>query len=431
MPTPDRTLLPELVWNGTTFLRGAAVVLEEDGTLSVGRAEGVAGGVALKRRALLPGFVNAHSHAFQRGLRSQPQRFGSGAGNFWTWRDTMYALAESLTPDTFYSTSLLCFREMLRAGMTTVGEFHYLHHASDRCDDWAFDTAILSAARDAGIRMVLIQTWYETGNIGRPLEGAQKRFGPVSRDEFVRQFEALAGMIDSATQSLAIACHSIRACSIEDLKHFHDVARSSKAPFHIHVEEARKEIDDCVAAHGKTPMRVLLDELAIDDRVTAIHCTHTSPDDLREYVARGGRVCLCPLTEGNLSDGFCDVPTTRQSDGKLCFGTDSNIRISATEELRWMEFAQRLCREKRGVITGSDGHNAAKLIEIGTVGGAESLGVPAGMIASGQLADLVSVNLDHPSMQGCDESSVLDSLVFGSGNGPIDQVWVGGKAVRP
>src|SRR5262249_37168580 len=154
-----------------------------------------------------------------------------------------------------------------------------------------------------------------------------------------------------------------------------------------------------------------------------------SENDLREWISRGGRVCLCPITEGNLADGVCDVPTIRECGGKIAFGTDSNIRVSATEELRWMEFAQRLRREARGVITDTSGSCAAKLAEIGTRGGAESLGLPAGAIAPGKLADLIAVDLDHPSMRGAQDDAILDSLFFGSGNGAIDHVWVGGKQI--
>jgi formiminoglutamate deiminase len=335
----------------------------------------------------------------------------------------MYRLAQSLDVDSFYETSKQCFAEMLRAGMTCVGEFHYLHHAGDD-KRWAFDDAIVAAARDAGIRLVLIQCYYSTGAIGRPLIGAQERFGPVERDEFIRQLEKMR-----SRTSIALACHSIRAVAIEDLKFFHCYAVANDLPFHIHVEEVRKEISDCIAAYGANPLKVLLDRIDIDDRVTAIHCTHSSPDDLREYISRGGRVCLCPITEGNLSDGFPDLPTIRGADGKICIGSDSNIRISMTEELRWLEFGQRLRREQRGIVVDQSHRTSPPLLAIGTVNGAESLGLNAGTIAAGKLADLIAVDLDHSSMRGCDEDSILDSLILGSGNGPMDHVWVGGKLV--
>ncbi|MBC8107407.1 MAG: formimidoylglutamate deiminase [Anaerolineae bacterium] len=414
-----QTILADLVWDGSSFVRDVAVHVRADGTIEkFAKPQAADANVTrLPRHALLPGFVNAHSHAFQRGLRSQAQRFDSGAGNFWSWRETMYRLAESLDVESFYETSKQCFAEMLRAGMTSVGEFHYLHHAGEK--QWAFDHAIVAAARDAGIRMVLMQTFYSTGAIGEPLSGAQVRFGPISREEFVRQFDRIGAQ--------ALACHSIRAVSRVDLKYFGDYAAANDLPFHIHVEEARKEISDCVAAYGANPLKVLLNEIKIDDRVTAIHCTHSTPDDLREFISRGGRICLCPITEGNLSDGFPDVPTIRSAGGKICIGTDSNIRLCMNEELRWLEFAQRLRREQRGIVVDDSHRTAPALMRIGTTNGAESIGLKAGTIAPGNFADLIAVDLDHPSMRGCDEDSLLDSLILGSGNGPIDNVWVGGK----
>jgi formimidoylglutamate deiminase len=426
-------ILPELTLIGEEFRRDVAVRVKSDGTIeSVGLRTSADLGDELKRRALLPGFVNAHSHAFQRGLRARAQRFDTGSGNFWTWRDTMYELADSLDASEFYETCKQCFQEMLRAGITTVGEFHYLHHAGLTCDDWAFDAPLLSAARDSGIRLVLIQTYYATGNFGQELADAQKRFSGVSREQFLKQFDRLTRELHPATQTAAIACHSVRAAPIDDMVFFRDFSIANRLPFHIHIEEARKEIDDCRAAHGMNPLALLLDRLKIDDSFTAIHCTHSTADDLREYLSRGGRICLCPLTEGNLSDGFPDVPTIRECGGQLCFGTDSNIRISANEELRWMEFAQRLRRERRGVIADTSGSSAAKLHEIGTRSGARALGLRGGGIAPGNPADLIAIDLDHLSMRGATDDAILDSLIFGCGNGPIDHVWVAGNLlVKP
>jgi formimidoylglutamate deiminase len=420
-------LLPELVWTNGRFERDRAVVIGDDGRIwSVEPRAAHHQGLDLPRRALLPGFIDAHSHAFQRGLRAQAQRFDTGSGNFWTWRETMYRLADSLDVQGFYEVSRLAFEEMLAAGITCVGEFHYLHHAGESAR-WAFDDAILASARDAGIRLVLLQCYYATGAIRKPLVGAQQRFGPGSRDEFMRQLDRLIGKLDPATQSIGLAPHSIRAVPPDDLRFLADIAAKNHWPFHMHVEEQRQEIEQCVAAYGKNPLRLLLDELPIDARFTAIHCTHSKPADLAQLAACGGSACLCPLTEGNLADGIADVPSMRSSRLRLCIGSDSNIRIGMTEELRWLEFAQRLSRERRGILLDDAGRCATGLLRIGTSNGADALHVNAGSIAPGKLADLITVDLDHLSVRGAEDDGVLDSLILGSGNSAIDEVWVGGK----
>lgn len=425
MDLRGKRVAAEFTWIGEKFNRGIVVDVAEDGIIRSTDSTDSAGAVKLPSVALIPGFVNAHSHAFQRGLRCEAQRFVSGAGNFWSWRETMYRLVDALDVDSFYTYSRQAFGEMLAAGITAAGEFHYLHHAGT--NGWAFDEAILSAAKDAGIRLCLIQTYYATGNVGQPLAGAQLRFNPVSREEFVAQLARLDSLLDSRTQSIALACHSIRAVDLDDLRYFRALAAERDWPFHIHVEEVRKEIDDCRAAYGIGPMATLLKEINIDPRVTAVHCTHSTRDDLKEWTARGANICLCPLTEGNLSDGFADLPAVVGMGGRICFGTDSNIRISAFEELRLMEFGHRARHERRGVMVNADGSCAAALMRAGTIHGASAMNLNCGEIKSGAAADFVAIDLSHPTMLGCADDAIADSLLFGSGNESIAGVWVGGQ----
>ncbi|MDW8262362.1 MAG: amidohydrolase family protein, partial [Phycisphaerales bacterium] len=352
-------------------------------------------------------------------------------GNFWTWRQTMYQLAGALNVDAFHQLSRQAFEQMLRAGITTVGEFHYLHHAGNDCADWEFDHAILAAAREAGIRLVLIQCYYATGGMGCPLQGAQRRFGPVSRQDFLRQVDHLGRRLDPSRQTLALACHSVRAAEPEDLKYIRDAAAGNGWPFHIHVEEVHGEIEQSLARHQRRPLRLLLETIGIDPAVTAIHCTHSHAEDLTEFSRRGGGVCLCPITEGNLADGFADLPWLRHLGTRLAIGTDCNLRISPLEELRWLEFGQRLHLQRRGIVVDASGFSAAGLLQVGTLGGALSLGVNSGQIAPGRLADLVAVDLRHPDLAGIDAGALADALVFGCGNGPVDQVWIGGVPVNP
>lgn len=416
----------EFTWVGGKFVRDVVVDTSTDGVIRHVGARDASPAISLTRTALIPGFVNAHSHAFQRGLRCEAQRFISGAGNFWSWRETMYRLVDVLDVDSFYTYSRQAFEEMLAAGITAVGEFHYLHHAGT--NGWVFDDAILSAAKDAGIRLCLIQTYYATGNVAEPLAGAQLRFNPVSRDAFLAQLARLERSLDRQTQSIALACHSIRAVGLDDLRYFRALAAERDWPFHIHVEEVRKEIADCRAAYGAGPMATLLKEVAIDPDVTAIHCTHSARQDLKEWTSRGANICLCPLTEGNLSDGFADLPAIVEMDGRICFGTDSNIRISAAEELRMMEFGHRARHERRGVMVNSQGSCAAAMMRAGTANGAAALKLNCGEIKAGAAADLVAIDLEHPTMLGCAPDAIADSFVFGSGNEAISGVWVGGRS---
>jgi cytosine/adenosine deaminase-related metal-dependent hydrolase len=200
-------------------------------------------------------------------------------------------------------------------------------------------------------------------------------------------------------------------------------------PFHIHIEEQRREIHECTGAYAVGPLRLMLRQLPIGRHFTAIHCTHSSPDDLRELVSRGGRICVCPSTEGNLADGVPLVPEIRQSGGKLCIGSDCNLRIAMTEDLRWLEFAQRLANERSGIVVDGVGQVAPALFELATVNGAQSLHLQSGSVAPGNHADLIAIDLNHPSLLGATAESLLHAFIFGCGNEPIQQVWVGGQPV--
>jgi formimidoylglutamate deiminase len=314
---------------------------------------------------------------------------------------------------------------MRDAGITTVGEFHYLHH--DRDGDFAFDDVVLEAASEVGIRIVLLQAWYAAGGIGKALEPGQRRFATLDLREYWRQLDRLARRVDPATQSLGVVAHSVRAASLTEIKALHAEAARRGLPFHMHVEEQRREVEDAVAAYGRTPMRLLCDEIAAGGNLTAVHCTHTSPADMIAFLTRGGRVCVCPLTEANLGDGIPDLSAPHTVGGRLAFGTDSNSRISAIEEMRWLEYGQRLRRELRGALIDPGGEVAPTALDAATSGGAAALGVGAGRIAPGEWADLAAVDLTVSSLSGVPAEGLLDAIVFGAGNGAIAGTFVGGK----
>jgi formiminoglutamate deiminase len=420
----------DLTWTGEAFETGIQIHIGADGRIAeVGKAGDERSSPPIQRlrdRALLPGFISAHSHAFQRGLRGRGETFPRGSGSFWTWREAMYGLVARLGAEEFQRLCLQAFREMRAAGITTVGEFHYFHH-SPGTEDWACDDLILRAAAEAGLRIVLLQSYYRTGAIGQPLEGPQLRFDGRSPAAYWEQMDRLASRLDPRRQSLAASVHSLRAASLDDLRAIYDEARRRDLPFHIHIEEQRREIEDALAYYGRRPMDLLLDTLGTATDLTAVHCTHTETDDMERFVAGGGTVCLCPLTEANLGDGIAAVPHLRSLGGPVCLGSDSNARISALEEMRWLEYVQRLALESRGVCRDEEGHVARVLLDAATLGGAQALGLDAGRIASGAWADFAAVDLTARTLAGWEPETLLDALVFGAAEEAIAGTCVGGE----
>jgi formimidoylglutamate deiminase len=420
----SRLLEADLTWTGAEFESGVQIAIGGDGKIEAAGKLGRPGAERLTRLALLPGFVDAHSHAFQRALRGSGEDFPSGAGSFWTWRQAMYALVESLDRASLRRISAQAFAEMRDAGITTVGEFHYVHH--EREGDFALDEAIVQAAADAGIRMVLLYCFYATGAPGRPLEGGQRRFATTSVDQYWGQLDRIAGYLDPATQTLGVAPHSIRAASPGDISLLYAEARRRSLPVHLHVEEQRREIEESIAAYGRPPMAVILD--AVDGGAfTAVHCTHTADADMTRFLDAGGIACLCPLTEGNLGDGIPRLDRVHAADGRLAIGTDSNNRLAMLEELRWLEYGQRLRGELRGALPDPAGDVSPTLLAAATTGGARALALPAGRIAAGCWADFVAVDLDAPALADLPRERLLAALVFGAGNRAIAGTYVGGK----
>ncbi len=417
----------ELTWTGKAFESGIQVVVN-----GAGRIASVGPGDApttreLRGRALLPGFVNVHSHAFQRGLRGYGEHFPKGAGDFWSWREAMYGLAGRLDPAAFRRVCLQAFTEMRRAGITTVGEFHYLHHVAPSEADYLFDELVLEAASEVGIRLVLLETFYRTGGIGKPLEGAQKRFETASLAGYWKQMDRLAGLLDPSLQTLGAVAHSIRAARPKEIAELHQEARRRGLVFHIHVEEQPREIEDSLAAYSARPMAILADFLDLGPHFTAVHCTHTAAEDMARFVAAGANVCLCPLTEANLGDGLADLPSIHQARGSLALGSDGNSRISMLEEMRWLEYGQRLSRERRGVLCDRTGSVAVPLLAAATAAGARALGLPTGQIAPGLWADFVALDLSAPTLEAVPAGQLAEAVIFGCAEEAIAATCVGGR----
>jgi formiminoglutamate deiminase len=341
----------------------------------------------------IPGLANAHSHAFHRALRG---RTHSGRGSFWTWRDGMYALATRLDPDTYYRLARAVYGEMALAGITSVGEFHYLHHQPGGApydDPNAMGHALIHAARDAGLRITLLDTLYLTASVdGQPLAGAQLRFGDGDADAWSNRVEKLALRPHAR---LGVAAHSVRAVPVEALPVV--AAVGADRPVHFHLSEQRAENRACVARHGCTPSQLLGDSGLLGPLSTAVHATHLTDEDRTLLGDTDTAACFCPTTERDLADGIGPARALFDSGAPLCLGSDSHAVIDMFEEARALEMNERLHTELRGHFT------ADELITAATVAGHRALGWDdAGMIASGARADLVTLRLDTVRTIGAD-----------------------------
>ena len=424
--TTTQIIEADLTLVNATFETNLQIEVSRDGTISQVGKLGLTPTVRLERCALLPGMINAHSHAFQRALRGRTELFQEKSGTFWSWREEMYRLVDELGADPFREVCVQCFGEMVRAGITSVGEFHYLHH--DKCGTGnAFDEIVLSAAGEVGIRIVLLSACYMSGDLGAPLQPVQQRFAASDVDEYFAGVDALSGKLAGDTQSIGLVAHSIRAVPIEAVVEIHRRAVADNLPFHMHVEEQELEIDTCLLKYKMRPMELLLDRLDVGREFTAVHCTHTHADDMAGFIERRANVCICPLTEANLGDGLSDAAKMWATGGYICLGSDSNFRIDFNEEMRLLEYGQRLKYERRGILKSDSGDVAAGLWQTATLNGARSLGLRAGAIAEDRLADLIAVDLDAPSLKGYTPQTLLASLVFGCDSRVVRRVCVGGR----
>jgi cytosine/adenosine deaminase-related metal-dependent hydrolase len=392
----------ELAWLGEEQAeRGVLIELEAEriGAITTGVASAPPEAAPLAGLTV-PGLANAHSHAFQRAMRGRAQ---SERGDFWTWRQRMYALAEAIDPDLYRSLARATFGEMALAGITAVGEFHYLHHGpgGERYEDPnATGKAVIEAAREAGIRITLLDTCYLHGGIEREPEGAQLRFSDGSAEGWAERVDP-----EAAAEVAALAAER-------------------SWPLHAHVSEQPAENEDCRAAYGTSPTGLLGEAGALTERFTAVHATHPADDDFGQLATNDCHVCLCPTTERDLADGVGPARRLTEAGVELCLGTDSHAAIDMFEEARAVELDERLETGVRG------GHSAAELLRAASAGGYASIGWPeGGRIEPGALADLVTVRLDGVRLAGTTADHALESLVFAASAADVRQVIVGGRFV--
>ena len=378
--------------------------------------------------ALVPGIPNGHSHAFQRAMAGLAESAGPAADTFWTWREVMYRFALGMTPDQLDAVAAQAYVEMLESGFTRVGEFHYLHHDRDGTpyDDVAeMAVRITSASARTGIRLTLLPVFYAHATFGGAQPSPEQRRFINDLDGFARLVEAsrsaIAGLNGAA---LGIAPHSLRAVMPDELATLLELAPTG--PIHIHVAEQEKEVADCLVWSGQRPVEWLLDHAPVDDRWCLVHATHMTEAETVAMAQSGAVAGLCPVTEANLGDGVFPGPSFVRAGGSYSIGSDSNIRIGVPDELRQLEYSQRLHHKARNLLSVGGVPTGRSLFSAAFHGGQRALGAPAVGIAVGAPADLVSFTSD--SWEGSDSDVLLASWIFGRGIS-VDDVWVAGRKV--
>jgi len=379
----------------------------------------------------VPGLPNLHSHAFQRGMAGLTEQRTVQHDSFWSWRELLYRFVARMTPDDVEAISAQAYAEMLEAGFTRVGEFHYLHHTlsgTPYADPAEMSTRIAAAAADTGIGLTLLPVFYaHSGFGGAPPSAAQRRF-VCDLDGYARLVERARELVAALPHArVGVAPHSLRAVTLDELAAVCGLA--AQGPIHIHVAEQLREVEECEAWCGKRPVECLLDAQPIDSRFCLVHATHLSAGELGRVAASGAVVGLCPITEANLGDGIFPARAFLAAGGVYGIGSDSNVQIAASDELRLLEYTQRMTSRARSVLaTDAQLHTGRALFERAVSGGARALGVPAG-ICVGAPADLVSLALDRAVFAGRTRDQLLDTWIFAGGAGCVDRVYSCGVRV--
>ncbi len=374
-------------------------------------------------RFVVPGMCNAHSHAFQRAMAGLAEHQTHADDSFWTWRETMYRFANIIGPNDLGAIATQLYVEMLEAGYTSVCEFHYLHHQPDGspyADPAELSRVLIAAARDVGIRMTLLPVLYMTGGFdGRALGTRQKRFGH-SVDAYLNLLQNLRREEDEAL-TVGACLHSLRAVPEEAMRALTDAEHSHDRPIHIHIAEQMPEVDECIALRGQRPVEWLLDHAQIDARWTLVHATHLDDLEVQRLARSGATVAICPTTEANLGDGLFALKPYLDANGSIAIGSDSHVSISVVEELRWLEYGQRLRAQRRNIAVGAHQHSVGQhLFAQAWRGGLRAAGRLQHEVAADTTIWSGAVVLDdqHPLLIAREEKHLLDTWIF-SGNVPL------------
>ncbi|MFQ5568097.1 MAG: formimidoylglutamate deiminase [Rhodothermales bacterium] len=420
----------------TGWAENVRIEFDETGTIATIRPNAERGALPPAAGPVLPGMPNLHSHAFQRAMAGLTERVGPSGDTFWTWRKVMYEVADRMTLETVEATAAQLYVDMLKNGYTAVGEFHYLHHANDGhpyAQRALLSHRVISAARQVGIGITHLPVLYAHSTFGAtPPTHGQRRF--------VNDLKGFAEILEDLTDAyrhhqqvrIGIAPHSLRAVSPELLR---DVLAllddlDATAPIHIHIAEQEKEVADCVAWCGRRPVEWLLDHAAVSERWCLVHATHMTPDETTALAETGVVAGLCPTTEANLGDGLFPTAAFLKAGGRFGLGSDSHISVSPSEELRLLEYEQRLTRHQRNVLhTGDSPSVGMGLYAAALEGGARAVGRAVGRLAPGYRADLVVLDADQPLLYGKTDDRVVDTYVFAGGGELVRDVIVGGNHV--
>ncbi|UOB12414.1 formimidoylglutamate deiminase [Streptomyces sp. HP-A2021] len=417
-----RTYWLEHAWLGTHVEPGVALDVR-DGRIAAVRLGTPAPppGAEVLRGLTLPGLANAHSHAFHRALRGTVQ---VGSGTFWTWREVMYATAARLTPDTYHALARAVYAEMALAGITAVGEFHYVHHApggTPYADPNAMGEALIAAAAEAGIRITLLDTAYLSSGFGQPPTTPQLRFSDGTAEAWAERCSVLK---ERDHARIGAAIHSVRAVPADELATVARWAEERRAPLHVHLSEQTAENDACREAHRRTPTRLLADHGVLGPRTTGVHNTHLTAEDISLIGGSGTGTCMCPTTERDLADGIGPAVALQQAGSPLCLGSDSHAVIDPFEEARAMELNERLRTRTRGHWT------AAALLRAASADGHAALGwEDAGALEPGALADFTTIALDSVRTAGPLPRLGAETAVFAASAADVSHTVVGGRHV--
>jgi formimidoylglutamate deiminase len=376
---------------------------------------------------VIPGLCNAHSHAFQRALAGHTeQRSPAGRDNFWTWRERMYDLAGRVDAEILSAIARQAYSEMLASGYTSVAEFHYLHHDPKNAAgvDTMFE-AISAAASATGIRLSYVPVHYERAGFDDPRPLAHQQSFAQTLDEFLQHHER-ATAAASAQVNVGIGVHSLRAVRQESLRAISKIANDAFVPMHLHIAEQQLEVEQCLAAYGQRPVKWLLENFEVGSNWCLVHATHMDADEITSLAASAAVVALCPSTEANLGDGLFPLHDFLSQGGRIAIGSDSHVSINPFEELRWLEYGQRLVTQSRNVVSFSNSHVGSELFERTLVGGAAASGQGRPHLEVGAAADLLVLNDEDPMLTGHSDESRLDALVFSGYPLPVERVMVNG-----